>query len=119
MKVSSAKSKGRNLQKWVAEKISQITGIEHGKDELISSRGMGQQGTDVILIGKALRMFPFSIECKNQEKWSVHTWINQAIANKRDKTEWMLVAKRNRNKPVVILDADVFFGIYEKLIKKL
>lgn len=118
MKTSSAKSKGRTLQKWVGEKISEITGLPFGKDELISSRGMGQSGTDVILIGDALKKFPFSIECKNQEKWSVHTWIKQATSNLKCGTEWLLVVKRNRNNPVVMLDAEVFFEIFRKTLDK-
>lgn len=118
MKTSSAKAKGRNLQKWVGQKISSITDLPFGQDEVISSRGMGQSGTDVVLIGEALKAFPFSIECKNQEKWSVHTWIEQAVSNLKTGTNWLLVAKRNRNKAVVIMDAEVFFEIFKKTLDK-
>ena len=46
--------------------ISQITNIPliKGDECLIQSRGMGQQGTDVVLYGKARKLFPYGIECK-------------------------------------------------------
>jgi hypothetical protein len=109
--VQSAKAKGRRLQKYVAEKLSEITGIPHGKDCLIQSREMGQSGTDVKLIGDALDKIPLSIECKYCEAWSVNSWIEQAKANQLPDTDWVLCAKRNHNDPVVIIDAKVFFKI--------
>ena len=51
IKPSSAKAKGRSLQQWVCQKISDLLGIEWGKDELIASREMGQSGTDIRLLG--------------------------------------------------------------------
>lgn len=63
--VKSRKAKARRLQQWVAQKISDITGIECGKDEDIESREMGQSGVDIKLRGDAKYMFPFSVECFN------------------------------------------------------
>ena len=114
--VRSRKNKGRKLQNWVAEKISNILNIPWGKDELISSRAMGQSGIDVPLRGEALELFPFSIECSNSEKWAVHQKIKQARSNRKEGTDWLLFFKRNNEKPVVLLDAEVFFGIYEAYI---
>ena len=113
----SAKNKGLRLQKWVMEKISKITGIKSGKDELLSSRPMGQTGTDIILIGEAKSKFPFSVECKNQETFHLTQWIEQAKANEANGTDWLLVIAKNRFNPVVVLDAEAFFKIYEKVIK--
>lgn len=114
IKVSSAKAKGRNFQKYIASLISELTGIPHGKDEDIESRPMGQSGTDIILRGDALKRFPFSIECKAQESWSVPSWIKQAKANRKDGTDWVLFAKRSREEPVVIMGVSTFFNIMEK-----
>lgn len=109
---ASAKARGRNLQKWVCEKISKITGIAWGKDCDIESREMGQTGVDIKLRGKALELFPYAIECKNQQKWSVQNWIKQAQKNKSDKhCTWLLFAKQNYTKPIVIMDAEEFFKI--------
>lgn len=114
IQVSSAKAKGRNLQQWVCEKISDLTGFEWGQDKSIESRGMGQNGVDVRLEKAVLRKFPYSVECKFQESWNVHQWIEQAKQNQIKGTDWLLVCKRSRKNPVVIMDAEVFF----KLLKK-
>ena len=53
IKTSSAKAKGRSLQQWVCQKISDLLNIPWGKDELIASREMGQSGVDIRLIGEA------------------------------------------------------------------
>lgn len=117
MKTSSCKAKGRRLQQFVAERISKLLNLPWGPDELIRSREMGQSGTDISLIGEARDNFPYSIETKNQENWSVHAWIKQAKANCTKDTDWLLVAKRNRNAPVVMIDFDVFFNLYNELYK--
>lgn len=114
MKTSSAKAKGRRLQKWVCDQIAKIINLPTGKDCPIESRPMGQSGVDVRLDKEALKLFPWSIECKNQEKWAIHQWIEQARKNKLKNTNWLLICSRNRRKPVVILDAEVFFGLFLK-----
>lgn len=114
MKVSSAKAKGRRLQQWAMRQISKLTGIPCGKDELIASREMGQSGTDVRLIGKAQQAFPYSVECKYQETWSIPAWIKQAKENQKEGTEWLLFIKKNHHEEIVVLDAEVFFKLLQK-----
>ena len=113
--VASRKAKGRNLQKLVAEKISDLTGLPYGVDEVISSRPMGQAGTDIALIGEARKAFPFSVECKRQEKLSIPKWIEQCKDNQMKDTAWLLVSKRSREKPVAIIDLDQFFHLLEQI----
>jgi len=117
MKTSSAKAKGRRLQNWVAEQVSKITGIPWGKDELIQGREMGQSGTDLKLYGIAKEKFPFSVECKNQESWSVPAWIKQAQANEIKGTDWLLVMTRNHFPEIICMDAKVFFDLYEQYLE--
>ncbi len=107
----SAKAKGRSLQKWVCQKIADLTGYEWGQDKPIESRGMGQSGCDVRMEEDVQKLFPFSVECKWQETWSIPAWIEQAKANEKPGTDWLLVCKKNRQCPVVILDAEVFFRL--------
>lgn len=71
MKPQSAKAKGRSLQKWACEKISELTGYKCGKDKPIESRPSSQSGTDVRLEDQVLKIFPFSVECKFQERVSI------------------------------------------------
>lgn len=112
MKTSSAKAKGRRFQHFITQKISDLLGIPCGKDELIESREMGQSGSDVKLIGPAKKLFPFSyIECKNQEKFKLNEWINQARDGSINNNDWILFVKKNRWNPVVVLDVEKFFEI--------
>ncbi len=113
--IASRKAKARRLQNWTAAKISKLLGIPWGKDELIAPREMGQSGTDVRLIGDAFKGFPFSVECKSQETWAIPSWIRQTISNQKKDTDWLLVCKKNNEKPVVVIDAELFFKIYERI----
>ena len=117
---SSAKAKGRELQKWVCAKISKLTGVDTGKDCPIESRPMGQTGCDVRMEQSILKQFPFSIECKWQESWSVSAWIDQAKKNLIRNTSWLLFIRKSRMNPysVVLLDADVFFQIISLIPEK-
>jgi hypothetical protein len=108
---ASAKAKGRSLQNWACQKISELLGIPWGKDELIASREMGQSGTDVRLVGEAKERFPFSVECKCQETWAIPAWIKQAKGNQVKGTDWLLIVKKNRMTPIVIMDAERFFEL--------
>ena len=110
MKTSSAKAKGRNLQKWV---VSQL--VEHlgANPEDIESRPMGSQGEDIILGKQSRQIFPYSVECKNQEK--VNVWEAYAQAEQNCKGyEPVVVIKRNRTKPLVLVDAEHFVELCNK-----
>jgi len=110
---SSRKDKGKRLQKWTAMKISEVTGLEWGKDCPIESREGSSNGPDVRLDSRARELFPFTVECKNQESWAVPSFISQAKANTYPGTNWLLIVSKNRFKPIAILDAEVFFKILE------
>lgn len=116
MKPRSCKNKGIRLQKWVAEQISNITGISWGKDKEIRSREAGQQGTDVVLSDRVKTLFPFSIECKNVENINLWDAIEQAKSNQQKDTEWLLFIKRNNVDPVVVMDCNEFFRILKYVI---
>ena len=120
IKTSSAKTKGRKLQKWVAGKISDLLNIPWGyeDDKKIQPRLMGQSGTDIILRQEAKKLFQFDIECKATERLRLYQDIEQAKKNNMEKNRhWLLVHKKNRNQPIAILDADVFFELL-KMAKK-
>lgn len=118
MKSSTCKAKGRRLQKLVAEKIQKFTGLGCGPDCPIESRQMGQNGPDIRLDIEARKLFPFTVECKNQEKWSLPSAIEQCQTNCYPGTDWLVVLGKNRTKPIVVLDLDVFFELLHKAKKK-
>lgn len=111
IKTSSAKAKGRNLQKLTGEKISILTGYTFGKDEMIASREMGQNGTDIRLIADAREAFPWSVECKAGNSFSFPDAVRQAKTNQLPSTDWLLVTRRDRESALVTIDMDVFFDL--------
>ena len=104
MRPQSAKAKGRNFQKWVREQLIEHRDV-HPED--IESRSMCEGGEDLIMARDARKKFPFSIECKNQEKLNVYDAYAQAEANSGDH-EPILFMKRNHKKPLVVVDAEYF-----------
>jgi len=106
------KAKGRKFQQEIAKRISEVLDIPVEKDGDIESRPIGQSGPDVILRGVAKELFPFVVETKFCEKWDIHKWIKQA---RHYGDNWLLFCKKARNKPVVVMDCDMFFAIYELL----
>ena len=109
--IAARKSKARVLQKWIAEKVSELTGFDCGKDNDIESRPMGQSGCDVRLSADVRKKFPFSVEAKNSESWDLPAAIRQAQSNLYDETEWLVFLKKNNVDPIAILDAEIFFQI--------
>ena len=109
IKTSSAKAKGRNLQKWVREKLIEELNI-HPED--IESRSMGAGGEDLIMARAAREKFPHSIECKNVEKLNVWEAYEQAEANAGN-YEPIVVMKKNHKKPLVVVDAEYFIGLFK------
>ena len=119
MKTSSCKAKGRKLQQYIAEQISNILDIPWGSDELIRSRGMGQSGVDVPVLGEAKEKFPWSVECKNTEKLNLWDAIKQARDNQQDGTDWLLCVKKNHESPVVVIDSMIFFKLWYRYLRAL
>jgi len=75
---------------------------------------MGQSGPDVRLEGQVLKVFPFTVECKWQETWSIPAWIRQVKKNQMEGTDWLLFCKKSRKRPVVVMDAERFFNLFLK-----
>ena len=113
MKTQSAKAKGRNLQKWVVNKLIETFDI-HPED--IKSCSMGAGGEDVVMARAAREKFPFSVECKNVEKLNVWDAYEQAKANSSG-YEPIVVMKKNHKKPLVVLDAEHFISIVKDNVK--
>jgi hypothetical protein len=76
----------------------------------IRSTSMGCGGEDLQFSPAARRRYPLSIECKNQESLSVWKAYEQAEAN-CGKHHPVLFMKKNRKKPLVVVDADYFISL--------
>ena len=110
MKTSSAKAKGRKLQQWFANVLVEGLGLD--RDDL-ESRPMGSQGEDIIMGKQSRDIFPYSVECKNQE--AVYVWKAYEQASENCKGyEPLVVIKRNRHKPLVVVDAEHFVELQKK-----
>ena len=110
MKTSSAKAKGRRLQQWVRSLLIETL---HVHEEDIESRSMGSGGEDLIMARDARTKFPYSIECKNQEKINVWESYNQAKENCKG-YEPIVVMKRNKSDPLVVIDAKSFINLHKR-----
>ena len=109
MKTQSAKAKGRRLQQQFRDLLIEELGI-HPED--IESRSMGAGGEDLIMARAAREKFPYSIECKNQEKLNLWESYKQATENSKD-YEHIVVIKKNNHKKLVIVDAEYFVKLHK------
>ena len=103
MKPRSAKNKGKRLQNKVRDLIlEKFTQLE---PDDVRSITMGDSGEDILLSPAARRLFPFSVECKSQEKLSIWSSLEQAEDNSGDHIP-LLIFKRNRSKTNAVLEFD-------------
>jgi len=109
MKVQSAKSKGRRLQQWFRDLL--ITSLDIDDADL-ESRSMGAGGEDIMMAKAARHLFPYSIECKNQEKLNIWSAYDQAKSN-AGKFEPLVIVKKNRKTPLAIVDAEYFVKLHK------
>jgi len=106
MKTQSAKAKGRRLQQWTRDQV--LESYPTLTEDDVRSTGMGQSGADLQLSTAAKELFPFEVECKNQERLNLWMSFEQCESNACDR-EPMLVVKRNGCAPLVVVDAEWLF----------
>jgi len=107
MKTSYLKQKGRSLQQWVVRLILKAFDLE---PDDVRSTPMGVSGPDVQLSPRAKLLFPYSVECKNTERFNIWQAYKQACDNAGG-YEPIVFVKRNRHKPLVVVDAEHFTGV--------
>ena len=110
MKSRSAKNKGKRLQNNVRDLI--LEKFQQLEEDDVRSITMGDSGEDILLSPAARKLFPFSVECKNQEKLNIWSSLEQAEKNS-GKSNPVLIFKRNRSKTYAVLEIEDFI----KLIK--
>jgi hypothetical protein len=81
------------------EKFNQL------EEDDVRSITMGDSGEDILLSPAARKLFPFSVECKNQEKLNIWSSLEQTETNAGKHTP-LLIFKRNRSKTYAVLQLD-------------
>jgi len=120
MKTNSAKTKGRNLQNWVRNKIIKFF-PELVND--IKSTPISVTGTNIQLSRLAQRKIPLAIECNAEESVSIWAAYGRAcesakLDNKKItravqlsetySIEPVVILKRGRKAPLAVVDAQYF-----------
>lgn len=90
---SSAKAKGRKMQKLVAERIQDFLCLD---DRDVVSTPASVTGEDIMLSERAKKMLPLSYECKWNESLSIWSALKQAESNCGTRFP-MVVFKRSRS----------------------
>ncbi len=114
MKTSSAKAKGRNLQKYVVSRI-----LHYFKDletDDVSSRSMGASGEDILLSPRARRCLPISLECKSHARYAIYKDYLQAQNNCGDNAP-VVIIKQNNSKPLALMDLEYFLKVMKDASK--
>jgi len=75
---------------------------------------MGAGGEDLIMARAAREKFPYSVECKNQEKINLWESYNQAQQNSKNH-EPVVILKRNNSKPLILVDAEYFVKLHQNV----
>ena len=101
MKPRSAKNKGKRLQNKVRDLILEKFNSLESDD--VRSITMGESGEDILLSPAARKLFPFSVECKNQAKLNIWKSLEQSETNSGKHTP-IVIFKRNRTKTYVALE---------------
>ena len=104
----TAKAKGRRLQNAVVKKLLLL--LPGVQPDDIQSRSMGSNGEDIILSPYARSKFPYSVECKNQEKLNLWKAWEQTQGN-ADEYQPLLIVGKNNTKPLAVVDLDHFFEL--------
>ena len=117
MLTKSGKAKGRRFQNYIRDMM--LMRAPSLKPDDIRSTGMGQPGEDIQLSTEARLVYPWSIECKNQERLNLWKAWEQTLAHVPDEDELgympIMFIKKNNARPLVVLQADDFFGLRFKL----
>jgi len=107
MKPQSAKAKGRKFQQKVRDLL--LSAADSLTPDDVRSTSMGAGGSDILLSTAAKAIYPWSVECKAQERVNVWEAYKQAEANKdHEDDEPVVFISRNRHKPLVLVDAEWF-----------
>jgi hypothetical protein len=111
MKPRSAKNKGKRLQNKVRDII--LEKFDKLEPDDVRSITIGDSGEDILLSPAARRLFPFSVECKNQEALNIWSSLEQAENNSGKHTP-LVIFKRNRSKTYAVLEFEELLQLLDE-----
>lgn len=111
MRASSAKAKGRRACKEVKDLLLEYARELESDD--IQITGAGATGEDLMLSPLARKVYPISIECKNQEALNIWSALKQAEGHS-DKYPGVVFFRRNRSKLYVAMEAEEFIKLVRR-----
>ncbi len=113
----SRKAKGRAFQQEIRDDITEILGLP---EEDVISTSMGAPGIDIKLSEGARAQFPFGIEAKRQEKWTIPKWWRQTCENAKKENDLkpLLVMRKNRGDTVVMMRWTDFLEMTKTIKRK-
>lgn len=109
MKSRSGKQKGRRAVAELRASILAAFPVLEEDDITLVPTSVG--GEDLKLSPKARKLFPFSVEVKNQEKLNVWEAIKQAEANADGKHPAAVAFRRNRHPLWVAVSLDTMLDL--------
>ena len=107
--------KGKRFELSIANKLKELFKVKVRRTPL--SGGMDFKG-DIICIDDNSIISEYSFECKNQEKINIWESYKQADENSNS-YEPVVVLKRNKHKPLVLVDAEYFVELHNRVAKEL
>lgn len=94
------KAKGSRLEKLVAKRINEVLGKDYG----IKAQRMPLSGAIDGLKSDIFVNLPVAFECKNQEKWTIPEWWDQATSQAGlGKMPCLIVSRNYCQEPLAII----------------
>lgn len=106
--IRSRKAKGRRLQDWVRDTLKKV--FTSLTEDDIRVAIMGESGADIKLSKKAKEIFPYDIECKNNETWKTIYKAYEQADGHGDSNPIVFLKMNNKN-PLVLVDAQHFINL--------
>lgn len=104
MKPASAKNKGRRFQQRIRDDLRKLAEPYSLESADCESRGMGQQGEDLVLTPAFRRLLNLDIECKAVEALNVTAEFFEHYRKYKDRPSLKLLTHtKNRQEPLVTL----------------
>lgn len=113
MKTKSAKAKGRRLAMEIRELLlkAALGGLD---DADIGITPSGVTGDDLFFSPKGREYYPFSVECKNQERLNIWEAIDQVNKRARPDSIPVVFFRKNHQRPYIAMDAEIFIQLFRK-----